>query len=263
MNGKCHICGEYKELTFEHIPPRKAFNDSRGFVYSGEEILHSSNFPWDTKNIKREQLQKGIGKYTLCGKCNNDTGSWYGNEFVDFINKSYQIINQNKIITNSWLSVTIPEIYPLKIAKQIVSMFLSNNSEYFSDRHPLLRSLILSKGKKGISPDDYGLFLFILKSNYGRSAGVTPILKTDTGSSRVVSEFTWFPFGYVLELNPKYIKKEYCDITFFLNKFNLDDKRSINLTLPIRECHSILPTDYRTKEEIFEDTLKNLMNSHS
>ena len=24
--GYCHICGEFTKLTFEHIPPHKAFN---------------------------------------------------------------------------------------------------------------------------------------------------------------------------------------------------------------------------------------------
>ena len=24
--GICHICGEYKKLTYEHIPPEAAFN---------------------------------------------------------------------------------------------------------------------------------------------------------------------------------------------------------------------------------------------
>ena len=24
--GHCHLCGQYGELTFEHIPPRGAYN---------------------------------------------------------------------------------------------------------------------------------------------------------------------------------------------------------------------------------------------
>ncbi len=27
--GYCHICQKYKDLTYEHIPPRKAFNYTR------------------------------------------------------------------------------------------------------------------------------------------------------------------------------------------------------------------------------------------
>jgi hypothetical protein len=25
--GNCHLCGKYKELSFEHIQPKAAFND--------------------------------------------------------------------------------------------------------------------------------------------------------------------------------------------------------------------------------------------
>jgi hypothetical protein len=26
-NGRCHICGNVGELSFEHVPPEKAFNN--------------------------------------------------------------------------------------------------------------------------------------------------------------------------------------------------------------------------------------------
>ena len=26
--GNCKLCGKYKKLTFEHVPPEKAFNSS-------------------------------------------------------------------------------------------------------------------------------------------------------------------------------------------------------------------------------------------
>ena len=37
--GICCICGEYKELTFEHIPPNKAFNYCRAKSIEGAELL--------------------------------------------------------------------------------------------------------------------------------------------------------------------------------------------------------------------------------
>ena len=37
--GICHICGEYGKLSFEHIPPKNAFNAKRAKVYDGNEIL--------------------------------------------------------------------------------------------------------------------------------------------------------------------------------------------------------------------------------
>ena len=40
--GKCHICGKEGKLTFEHIPPRKAFNWHGAKVYNGFGALSRS-----------------------------------------------------------------------------------------------------------------------------------------------------------------------------------------------------------------------------
>ena len=37
--GYCHICQEYKDLTFEHIPPHKAFNYISARSIEGDEVL--------------------------------------------------------------------------------------------------------------------------------------------------------------------------------------------------------------------------------
>ena len=64
--GICHICCNYKKLSYEHIPPRKAFNDIR-------------------VKYKGKTLQRGLGGYTLCEDCNNKMGAYYLNEFVTFV----------------------------------------------------------------------------------------------------------------------------------------------------------------------------------
>ena len=35
--GICHICGKIGRLTFEHIPPKTAFNSKKAIVYNGEQ----------------------------------------------------------------------------------------------------------------------------------------------------------------------------------------------------------------------------------
>jgi hypothetical protein len=73
--GRCRICGKDGDLSFEHVPPQKAFNDQRLIAYSVEG--------WVTKKAaKGRQFQGGAGAYTLCRQCNSDTGAWYANEFV-------------------------------------------------------------------------------------------------------------------------------------------------------------------------------------
>ncbi len=69
--GTCHLCGSYGELSFEHLPPKKAFNNC--------SVKHYNYFMGITQGNYNNQIsQKGLGGYTLCKSCNGNTGSWYG-----------------------------------------------------------------------------------------------------------------------------------------------------------------------------------------
>ena len=71
--GKCHICGEYGELSFEHIPPEAALNKGQVKAYSGEEILKT----FHGERARYLNMQRGMGRFSLCKSCNNTTGQWY------------------------------------------------------------------------------------------------------------------------------------------------------------------------------------------
>ena len=71
--GICHICGEHKKLSFEHVPPKAAFNDSPILRSSFERIAMGENLD----DLGGSVQQRGSGAHTLCEKCNSDTGAWY------------------------------------------------------------------------------------------------------------------------------------------------------------------------------------------
>jgi len=264
IQGKCRICGKIGSLSYEHVPPRKAFNSNKAFIYMGEEILKqdSLGFPWELPKLKGKQLQRGIGGYTLCGKCNNDTGAYYGDAFVDFIRKGYRGTHNKKYINNSWATITLDEIYPLRIIKQIMAMFFSINTPNLSDAHEELREFVLSKEKRGISEKDFGFYLYILRGIILKRLGIIVIgnIYSDPFKSRVVSELSTPPFGLVLEFQPKE-KSGFCDITFFTNEFDYDQKSTIKLKIPVYESNSWFPLDYRTREQMVNDHIKNRIDS--
>ena len=262
--GKCRICGKIGTLTYEHVPPKKAFNSNKAFIHMGEEILKqdTSGFPWELPKSKGKQLQRGIGGYTLCEKCNNDTGANYGNAFVDFICKGYRETHNKKYIANSWVTITLDEIYPLRIIKQIMSMFFSINTPDLSDAHEELREFILSKEKRGISEKDFGFYLYILRGIILKRLGIIVIgnIYSDPFKSRVVSELSTPPFGLVLEFQPK-DKSGFCDITFFANEFDYDQKATIKLKIPVYRSNSWFPLDFRSRKQIVEDYIRNRISS--
>ena len=263
--GKCRICGKTGSLTYEHVPPRKALNSNKALVYYGRKILEkdSKGFPWEiSSRLKGKQLQRGIGAYTLCERCNNNTGAWYGNAFVDFIYKGYRETHNRKYVNNSWVTITLDKIYPLRSIKQIMAMFFSINNPNLSDAHKELREFVLSKEKRGISEKEFGFYLYILRGKILKRLGIIVIGNIGERSfcSRIASELSTPPFGLVLEFQPK-DKKGFCDITFFANEFDYNQKATIKLTVPVYESNSWFPLDYRTKKQMVNDYIKNRINS--
>lgn len=267
VEGKCHICGEYGPLTYEHVPPEKAFNSHKQFIYLGKEIIKligSEAFPWDFSELKRTQKQKGIGFYTLCAQCNNNTGSWYGSAFVDFIYKGYQKTYMHQYKECSVVRITFEDIYPLRIIKQILTMFFSINSPGLSEAHPELRAFILNKEKKGF-PEEFNLYIYLARGSIARYIGKAAILKgiiSGPIGHLVVSELSFPPFGSVLQFDSQ--KSDYnlglLKINFFGNHFSCYDKTTVTLEMPVLECNTYFPCDYRTKDQVLEDYILNKMH---
>ena len=124
-HGNCCICGQEKDLTFEHIPPRAAFNrfNMKMYDYWGY-ILHNST--------KYKPFQKGTGGYTLCSSCNNLTGEWYGAAYAEFADQGMKYFK-----SNAKGFITVPyTIYPLRVFKQIISCFASVNGPQWCEQNP-------------------------------------------------------------------------------------------------------------------------------
>lgn len=161
-------------------------------------------------------------------------------------------------INRQWTIVNFHQIYPLRIVKEIIAMFFSVNSPNLSRVHPELKALVLSKKKRGISTKKFGIYLYFLIGSVARYIGVAGILqlKPSGNITRVLSELSAPPFGYVFEIDPKREEK-YCDIGYFANKFRYDQKVNLSLKIPIYECNTHFPADYRTKQEVMNDYIKN------
>ena len=65
--GRCCLCGSEGKLSFEHIPPRSAFNDSTVLEVEFDKLITAESL----ENLKGKQNQRGGGDYSLCPKCNS------------------------------------------------------------------------------------------------------------------------------------------------------------------------------------------------
>jgi hypothetical protein len=197
--GICRICGENKELSYEHVPPRAAYNDKAVVFHKIEDILNKS--PDELRQTKGKILQKGSGAYTLCVKCNNDTGGWYGNAFADFAYQGMSILHHTGNRPSLYYNF---QIFPMRVLKQIICMFFSMNADRFQSIHTGLVKYVLNP-LNDYFESDVKVYLFYSTSYIIRKSGVSALMNL-SGKSNVFSELTYPPFGYV-DLTPKIATK--------------------------------------------------------
>lgn len=249
--GKCALCGKECELTFEHIPPRAAFNDKPVKGVSGEKFIGLNRNPWEIEDLQYINLQRGYGKYSLCQECNNNTGSWYGDEYLLMVRAAYSLLAMSK--EKPVYGIIIKECHPLRLIKQVLSMFCSINPLPDKRMEPL-RSFVLNKNATGLDPTKYKVCMYFTDSSLLKLNGLSVIGHiSETGcNAMAISEITAFPLGFLLYFDPKN-GWEYngIDITSF-GQAEYDDKTEVTIPFIKLEVNSWISGDFRTKDEIIQ-----------
>lgn len=262
--GKCHLCGKQAKLTFEHIPPQKANNNKAVHVINGDTLMkHIGGVrkPWDLSGLRYRNMQRGMGGYTLCESCNNLTGTWYANDYINFANVvGYLLSTQVDITKVQSFVVEIKDIYPLRIIKQILCMFASTMHDGFLEANKQLREFILDKDSQELDKSKYRISMYALKEHKNQWSGLNVMC---IGSNiRTVAFMDLYPFGFILELDPKDENFEYVqDITNLATDYDYNFKGTIHITLNILERNTMYPCDFRTKEEIIAQSKKSKLKT--
>lgn len=263
----CHICLHHDKMTFEHVPPQSAFNKVPIILSDMKKNMYQ---PPGT-SLKGRVQQKGAGGFTLCERCNNKTGEWYGSHFVQLCKEGKEFIDS---ISESPSLFYLYEIYPLSIIKQIICMFLATNPLSFSILNPELAKFVLCPEKKYLNPK-YRLFLYFQRSNiirHGQLWGKGSKIPNSPEELReivlrkaqnlyeqkeVYSEITYPPFGYLFTIGEVQIDSQLFEITHF-SKYGYKERRSIPMQLKLLPVSTGFPCDYRS-EDIVSKAFKNGM----
>jgi hypothetical protein len=246
----CHICGTHTELTFEHVPPRAAFNNRPIKTTPFQALVSASDLDDPELRRKGKTSQRGAGAYTLCKSCNNDTGSWYGNAFVEWSYQGLEMRERAKIAPSL---AFIFQIFPLRVFKQILCMFFSANPpNSFQNREELVR-LVLNRDAKFLRPD-IRIYAAVHASDVARQAGLTGQLNTRNGEIMLYSEIAFPPFTYVLTVNSAPPDTRLVDISFF-SRYGYNQWTDIVLRLPALPVYTFLPGDYRSPEQARSEML--------
>lgn len=247
QNGICRICKKKTDLSFEHIPPKAAYNKYTKFR-SVPYLEYVQNAHQEDYKPTAKLQQGGIGDYCLCRKCNSFLGQFYVPDYLKMAQTGKSIF-QNKEFKKAIFTTT--EISPLKFLKQVVAMFICMNEPNFTDTYHELLNFIKNP-KENSLPDKFRVFMYL--NNSGQIRKLTMMFTNIYG---LVNEIAFPPFGFVLSIDSE-ASFPLTEITHFKNS-DIDYRGNVKYQLLNLPTHLPFPLDYRTLEEI-DDSVKKSLN---
>lgn len=282
--GLCRICGKYGKLSREHLPPKGAFNKGEFKIKSINEYRTARNRVRNARGLVWNEKWRGGGnaKYVTCVKCNNTTGAWYAQDYIDFATACEPFARPRFAGIIGHIP-TIP-FYPLRVVKQaICSILAASQTEHDGERTdivaapsrallghrppdylkdlspafrvlPQLRQFVLDRDAKGL-PEGVRLYLYLVASLHGRSSGFGSIAREDTGTYAVFSELAWFPLGWVL-LCEGTVEEPIRDVTWW-TQYDYDQQWTIDELSVSCQWAVGGPLEFRSPQEIEETAAEN------
>ena len=256
--GVCRICGTQGQLTYEHLPPKAAINDFQQEEYGyfeGNQLINSKKGRYTSK-------QKGTGDYYLCHNCNNNTGAYYGDAFKIWARQIFTATYEDKKEKGT-LEFKKYKFYPLRVFKQIISMFLCIDEVTekagfkAKEKQIKLKEFVLEKESLDF-PNDINIY-FYAHSPYSTMVRQIPYTviadPLETLEEFTGSEISMYGSGYILTKSKNINKLKIIeadnliDITFFKN-YSYDEEIKLELKIPVLPNHTLNLCDFRIKEGI-------------
>lgn len=262
INGICKLCGKSGSLSFEHVPPKAAFNNGKAFYSTSLDQLMNldpdpdylerfgDQYPID----KSKKSQGGVGFNTLCNPCNNNTGSWYGKDYVDWAQQCMYIL----LKANGKPTLHYPTyFFPLRVFKQVLAMFVSISLDGLTDQEPELRKFILNKEERFLDPK-YKVYSYFNFKGSKRFISDTVVSDPNINGMHQLCEFSFPPFGFVFSMNTNEINmSDLTSISYFSN-YSYDDFTDYYQKFNVLPTYlPFSPLDYRTREQVISDVRLN------
>lgn len=235
----CRLCGDYKKMSFEHIPPKKAFNNNQQLLRTMENHFSGNSC---------SKFPRGLGRYSLCVDCNNRTGALYAKAFINWTKQGFDfldMVGEEKLLSLPYY------IQPLNVIKQIMTMAIGMSDEMSIDANKEIRQFIVNRRQNDLPPS-YRVFVYYsVKGQIRFSSGMAILDINGGGSDHVLAEVALPPFGYAITKpvgNRKSLaeSKGLYEITWF-SKFRFNEWTQVHLRIPTRETNFPSPLDYRNK----------------
>lgn len=252
--GPCHVCGQTAPLSFEHMPPRSAGNSKPRRAVDLETSLAQpvGEFPlrgWVS-------MQKGVGLYTTCIRCNNFGGTAYVPAYLDFTAAvviglkgwARESESAGQTLPPEKLQMSMERVHPGAIVRQALFMLLAaSGSEGLGTRYPVLREIVLNKETAAL-PSEMALRLTLLATERSRVHHVAAEANFATGQERVLIEVAFTPFAWLLEIGDR-SDRQSIDVSSW-TAATPDEEQQIELVTTVGSIVTAIGGDYRHRWEI-------------
>jgi hypothetical protein len=247
--GTCCLCLEEGPLTFEHVPPESAFND-RPVVLADINRLIDQDLFKELEAQRGRESQRGAGRHSLCHQCNVTTGNWYVRAYVDLVEAAMPFFGK---VRTSQVEIFTPTIRPLRVLKQILTMFCSACGPGFARARPEVTRYLLNRGSRQL-PNGIDIYLALLahQTMAARRSGITGRIDLDTGLTHTYAELSFPPFVAVMALGSDQSPDGRLARVTGFNQFSIDEERKIQLALHCVQTNTYLPGDYSTRDRLEE-----------
>jgi len=244
----CAICRRRPATSFEHLPGKATRN--RG------KILVRYAAPSDDGEARFEhrfaEYGDGFGLVSLCAKYNQNTGSRDGGAYSSFVR---QFGEPGRVEPGTGAhTLGIRDFRPLRVIKQLYSMFLSVQLERGTDQWDGLREFVgLRDGTLG-GFEFPRVYLYRNTADQGRicplgALGELFVPGPARGDPIVCSEIAWPPLGVVFALTRPDYFSAMADVTDW-GRARFKDCRSEVLRVPSYRVETDWPLGFGSGKDV-------------
>lgn len=279
--GRCRICKRYSRFTKEHVPPEKAINQGPVVVFSHQTRPGTNRVSMRPSHESAD----GVFLYSLCKRCNNQTGNRYGSDYSEFIRAvdPYAVPkNANEIV-----QISFPTLHPLRIIKQVTSMILSTSAPTDFRRHELVGApgraksdlagidlvapskdeqceifeklrLFVKRRDSNDFPKEVRVYLFAgVGRRIGFQTGIFFRLDLDTRRAFVAIVTGLYPVHWIFTIGDGF-KEDLTDVTDW-TEYSYKQPLKDDIEIPIRWFSGHTPLDFRSPQDLLTSNFINSM----
>lgn len=239
--NNCRICNKRLAESREHLPPQNTNNCG---------TVHIRFIKNDTsRGVEHEhvELQNGFWMRVLCRKCNSRLGRIYGANYGDFYKQFSECGRLLDLKENH--QIYLRDIYPLRVIKQMIAMFLCIQPSAPPIEWDCLRKFVQTK-EELLPADAPNVYLYKNDSQNSRIVPRCAIGEIHTHRKPIlISEISWVPVGIVFceDADDRF---DYMENITHWGRMGYKKKISVSLSLPAHEITHDHPLAFGTPDEV-------------